>query len=75
MEKKIVKLDDTELDGVSGGTIFFNVDFTTCGKNCDNQYAVLDYNSVISYISQNKYNMTERTMLENMAAMGYLQSL
>lgn len=75
MENKIVKLDDSELDNVSGGSIVFNEDCTTCGRNCNDQYRVVDFNSVIAYINANMYNMTEKTMLANMVAMGYLQNL
>ncbi len=75
MDSKIVKLDDSALDGISGGSIMVNADCTTIGYNCDNQYKVLDFNSVCAYVNANGYNMTEQKMLENMVTLGYITYL
>ncbi len=72
MDPKMVKLDDSALDGISGGSIVFNADHTTCGRNCNNQYRVLDDASVQQYIASNCVSMSERTMLENMLNLGYI---
>ena len=72
MENKMMKLDDSELDAVSGGSIIFNEDLTMCGRNCTDQYRVLDFQSTIDYINANKYSMSEKQMIQNMLAMGYL---
>ena len=75
MENKIVKLDDSALDAISGGSIIFNGDHTTCGRNSNDQYAVLDYDGIISYVIENSNSMTEKTMIQNMLALGYIANL
>ena len=75
MENKMMKLDDSELDAVSGGSIIFNEDLTTCGRNCTDQYRVLDFQGTIDYINANKYSMSEKQMIQNMVSMGYLANL
>ena len=73
MERKMI--DENELDQVTGGSIVFNGAHTTCGRNCNNQYKVVDYSKVIAYIAANRYKMSEKTMISNMLASGLLQNL
>ncbi len=75
MENKIVKLDDSALDGISGGSIMVSDDCTTLGRNCTDQYRVLDFNAVISYVNSNAASMSEKTMLANMESLGYIAAL
>ena len=72
MENKIVKLDDSALDAISGGSIIFNEDLTTCGRNCNDQYRVLNFDAIVQYYNANLNKMSEKTMMENMLAMGYI---
>ena len=73
MERKAI--NDLDLDKVVGGSIVFNADHTTCGRNCNNQYKVLNYNAVLKYIGENRNNMNEKTMLANMVKAGLITSL
>lgn len=75
MDPKMVKLDDNALDDISGGSIVFNGDHTTCGRNCNNQYYVLNDAAVQQYIAENCWNMSEKTMLSNMLSLGYLAAI
>ncbi len=68
-------IGDKDLNQVVGGSIVFNADHTTCGHNCNNQYKVLDYAAVQSYIAANCTKMTERKMISNMVAAGLLTSI
>lgn len=68
-------LNDEELDNVSGGSIVFNGDCTMCGYNCNNQCMVNDLDSVVKYIDENKYTMTEKQMMREMIAQGWLTYL
>ena len=69
------KINENDLDRVTGGSIVFNGDHTTCGHNCNNQYKVLDYDAVQEYIKANCTKMPEKKMIANMVAAGLLQSL
>ena len=60
---------------VIGGSIIFNADHTTCGRNCNNQYRVNDYSAVLKYIGDNRMKMSEKTMINNMLEMGLLANL
>lgn len=62
-------------DEVVGGSIIFNAAHTTCGRNCNNQYKVNDYNAVLQYIGDNRMKMNEKTMIKNMLEMGLLGNL
>lgn len=73
MEREVI--NDLDLDKVVGGSIVFNADHTTCGRNCNNQYKVLNYNAVLKYIGENRNNMNEKTMLKNMVAAGLIANL
>ena len=68
-------IDDMDLEKVTGGSIVFNGDHTTCGRNRNDQYKVLDYTAVIKYIAENRHSMSEKTMLNNMLAAGLLSNL
>ena len=73
MEREVI--NDLDLDKVVGGSIVFNADHTTCGRNCNNQYKVLDYSAVLKYIGDNRNNMSEKSMINNMVAAGLLAKL
>ena len=65
-------LNDEDLDNVSGGSIVFTPDCTMCGFNCNNQFMVNDFDSVLKFIDENKYSMTEQEMLKAMYSQGWL---
>ena len=69
------KINDQVTEEVVGGSIIFNADHTTCGRNCNNQYKVNDYNAVLKYIGDNRMSMSEKTMINNMLGMGLLGNL
>ncbi len=69
------KINDIDTEKVTGGSIVFNGEHTTCGRDCNNQYKVLDYDAVIKYIAENRQNMSERKMLSNMVEAGLLANL
>ena len=68
-------IDGKDLEKVSGGSIMFNADNTTCGRNCTNEYKVKDYEGVINYIGQNCMRMSERQMLKDLENAGLLERL
>ena len=69
------KLNDIDTEEVVGGSIVFNGDHTTCGRNCNNQYKVLDYTAVDQFIKANCTKMSEKQMLSKMVAAGWLVNL
>ena len=73
MDRELI--NDKELNEVVGGTIIFSTDHTTCGKNTTDQYKVLNFDAAIEYINAHRLEMTEKTMLRNMAAAGILAEL
>ena len=68
-------INEKDLAQVAGGSIVFNSEHTQCGRDRNDEYRVLDYDKVIEYIAKNRFEMTERTMLRNMASLGYLESM
>jgi len=68
-------ITDIDAGKVEGGSIIFNEDLTTCGRDRNDQYNVLNYKAVIDYISSHRKNMSERTMLKNMVGKGYLSEI
>lgn len=73
MERKMINEED--LNGVVGGSIMISADGTTCGRNCDNQYKILNFSALQKYVKDNKTSMSERKMLENMVQLGYIANL
>ena len=68
-------INENDLDKVVGGSIVFNGDHTTCGRNCNNQYKVLNYDAVLQYIKENCTKMPEKKMLANMLAAGLIANI
>lgn len=66
------KLNDQDLDNVSGGSIVFTPDHTMCGLNCNNQCVVNDYDAMITFIRDNYLSMSEPDMMRQMVALGYM---
>lgn len=73
MEREII--EEKLAEEVTGGSIVFNGAHTTCGRDCNNQYKVNDYNAVIKYIADHRHEMSEKKMLNNMVAAGLLSAL
>ena len=69
------QIDDKAIEEVVGGSIVFNGDHTTCGRNRNDQYKVLDYDAVIKYIAENSMKLSEKTMLKNMLEAGLIANL
>ena len=65
-------LNENDLEGIFGGSIIFSEDGTTCGRNCNNQYKVLNFDAILKYYRENKGKMPEKQMMSNMVAMGYI---
>ena len=68
-------INEVDLEKVSGGSIVFTSDCKTCGYNCNNQFAVNNFNAVIAFIDANKAAMDEREMLKVMMQRGYITRL
>ena len=68
-------INEMDVEKVTGGSIVFNGDHTTCGRDCNNQYKVNNYSAVIKYIAEHRHEMSERKMLNNMVSQGLLSSL
>ena len=68
-------ISDMDIEKVVGGSIVFNGAHTTCGRNCNNQYNVLNYSEVLKYIAANYKTMSEKKMLANMLAAGLLSEI
>jgi len=65
-------IDEKDLGKVVGGSIVFNGDMTTCGFDCNNQYAVLDCDAALNYMMANIMSMDEHDILNNCVQMGYI---
>lgn len=66
------QINDADLENVVGGSIFFNEDHTMCGRNCDNQYKVLDFDKALSYAQKNVSNKPEKQVLQEMLDLKYI---
>lgn len=73
MERQMIS--DNDIEKVVGGSIMFNEDCTTCGRNTDNQYKVVNLGAVVAYINANKKKMSEKQMINNMLTDGLLENL
>ncbi len=73
MERQMISAEELEL--VTGGSIIFNEDCTTCGRNCNNQYKVNNFNAILKYVKENRNKMPEKQMMTNMLALGYISNL
>lgn len=69
------EINELAAESIVGGSIVFNAAHTTCGRNRNDQYKVLDYDAVLAYIAKNRFDMTEKTMLSNMVDEGLLTAL
>lgn len=69
------RVSEQDLSKITGGSIVFNADLSECGRNRNDEYYVLDLDNVLDYIHNNKNKMSERTMLNNMVELGYLDPI
>ena len=70
MERK--PINDQELELVTGGSIIFNDDLSTCGRKNNAEYKVLDFNAILQYVQANNNKMPEKQMMTNMLQLGYI---
>ena len=70
MERKLI--NDHELELVTGGSIIFNDDLSTCGRKNNGEYKVLDFNAILQYVQDNNSKMPEKQMMANMQQLGYI---
>ena len=70
MERK--NINEKDLEKITGGSIIFNEDMTTCGRNCNDQYRVVDLDKVLDYLQANNTKMSERNMLNHLVEAGLL---
>ena len=73
MERKIIS--NADLEKIAGGSIMFNDDLTTCGRNCNNQYKVLNFQAIIDFYNANRNKMPEKQMMTKMLELGYIANL
>ena len=70
MSREIINDQDLEL--ITGGSIIFNGDLTTCGRKNNAEYKVLNLNAILDYITANRNKMPEKQMMVNMLQLGYI---
>ena len=68
-------INDAELDLITGGSIIFNEDLTTCGRKNNAEYKVNNFNAILDYVKSNRNKMPEKQMMVNMLALGYISEL
>jgi len=73
MERK--NIDDQMAGEVIGGSIVFTTDHTQCGLNCNNQCKVNDFDGALQYIKDHYDTMSERDIMRNLVAQGYITRL
>ena len=73
MERKMI--NESDLDLITGGSIIFNADLTTCGRKNNDEYRVLDLNAMLDYYKANRNKMPEKQMMVNMLGLGYISEL
>ena len=73
MERKMI--NDADLSGVGGGSIMISEDGTTCGRNRNDQYKVMNLNAIITFVRENKTKMPEKKMIDEMLKLGYIANL
>ena len=69
------KINEADLGKITGGSIIFNEDMTTCGRNCNDQYRVVDLDEVLDYLQANNTSMSERSMLNHLVEVGLLEEI
>lgn len=69
------QISDVDIEKVVGGSIIFSPDHTTCGRNCNNQYKVLNYSACNDFIADNCTKLSEKKMLAKMEDLGYISKL
>ena len=70
MERKII--NDKELELVTGGSIIFNDDLTTCGRKNNAEYKVLNFSAILEFVQANSDKMPEKQMMTKMLELGYI---
>ena len=73
MERKMI--NDEDLKDVVGGSIMISEDGKTCGRNCNNQYKVLNLDAIVKFVRENKTKMPEKKMMTEMLKKGYIADL
>ena len=73
MERKMI--NESDLDLITGGSIIFNADLTTCGRKNNDESRVLDLNAMLDYYKANRNKMPEKQMMVNMLGLGYISEL
>jgi len=68
-------INDMDIENVVGGSIVFSTDHTTCGLNCNNQCKVNDFDGALQFIKDNYNTMSERDIMRNLVAQGYITRL
>ena len=69
------KIGEQIAEEVVGGSIVFSTDHTTCGLNCNNQCKVNDYDGALKFIKEHYYTMSEKDIMRNLVARGYITRL
>jgi len=68
-------INDKNIENVVGGSIVFSSDHTTCGLNRNDQCRVNDFGAALQYIKDNYNTMSEKDIMRNMVALGYITRL
>ena len=73
MERR--KIEDQTAEEVVGGSIVFSSDHTTCGLNRVDQCKVNDYDKTLGYVLDHYDTMSEKDIMRNLVALGYITRL
>ncbi len=68
-------INDKDIEQVVGGSIVFSTDHTTCGLNRVDQCKVNDYNKALQFVLDNYNTMSEKDIMRNLVAKGYITRL
>ncbi len=68
-------IGDRFAEDVVGGSIVFSTDHTTCGLNRVDQCRVNDYDKALSYVLEHYDTMSEKDIMRNLVALGYITRL
>ena len=68
-------INDMDIENVVGGSIVFSTDHTTCGLNCNDQCKVNDFDAALQFIKDNYSTMSEKDIMRNLVARGYITRL
>ena len=68
-------INEMDVEKVVGGSIVFSSDHTTCGLNRVDQCKVNNYDKALGYVLDHYDTMSEKDIMRNLVALGYITRL